>query len=174
MKNKVIGLLLLLHPFIFWSIFFKFNLEFSWFLKESYKFYDLLYSAVSFTAFSLGVWLLTSKARFYIILIFWIFFAFYQTAIWGFSNNRYLSKVELGSDVSLALIRYDFGAVSSNNFVKLEKFERRFLFFVVRKELRQFSDVKKGSVNLSEDSITVEITSYDNNKTVESIEFNGI
>ena len=48
-------------------------------------------------------------------------FVLYQTAVWGLSDHRYLSKVELNTEVSLALIPFDFGALSSDNFVKLEK-----------------------------------------------------
>ena len=166
--------MLLLHPVVVWALLFKFDLEFFWFLKDNYKLFDLLYSAVSFIVFSSSLWLLASKARIYIILIFWMMFVFYQTAIWGFSNNRYLSKVELSSGVSLALIRYDFGALSSDNFVKLEKFERKFVFFVARTELKQFSNVKYANVNYSEDLLSIEITYYGNSKDVEHIKLKDI
>lgn len=101
-------------------------------------------------------------------------FVFYQTIMWGFSEHRYLSKVELNSEMSLALIPYDFGALSSENFVKLEKFERRFLFFVVRKELKQFSNVKKANISLSGDKVSIDITHYNNNKAYESIKLNEL
>ena len=169
MKNKIIALLLLLHPIVVWSLCFRFDLEFYWFLDDNFKFFDLLYSSISFVAFSLGLWLLTPKVRVYIILAFWMMFVFDQTVTWGFSNNRYLSKIELNSDVSLALIRYDFGAVSSDNFVKLEKFERKLLFFVTRKELKQFLNVKKANISLSGEMVSIDIIHYNNNKTHESI-----
>jgi hypothetical protein len=172
MKNRIIASLLLLHPFVVCVVFLKFDLEFSWFLEKNYRFFDLLYSVISFTVFSLGIWLLASKARVYIILIFWVIFVFYQTGVWGFSSIRYLSKAEANSGVYLALIPYDIGAFSSDNFVKLELFEKKFMFFMVRRNLRQFFNVKNGDVNFSGDLITVDITYYDNKKKFESIRLN--
>lgn len=174
MKNKVIGLTLVLHPIVIWSAFFKFDLDFFWFLKDNFKRFDLLYSVFSFGAFSLGLWLIVSKARIYSIFAFWMMFVFYQTAMWGFSNNRYLSKVALSPDVSFALIRYDYGAVSSDNFVKLEKFERKFFLFVARKELKQFSNVKKASISLTDDLLTIDMTYFNNKKAFESLRLKAL
>lgn len=166
--------MLILHPVVVWYLFFRFDIEFFWFLEDNVKLLDLLYSSLSFVSFSLGLWLLAPKARVYIILVFWMMFVFYQTVMWGLSNDRYLSKIVLNSDVSLALIRYDFGAVSSDNFVKLEKFERKFLFFVTRKELKQFSNVKSGNISLAGDKVSIDIIHYNNDKALESIKLNEL
>lgn len=172
MKNKIIGSLLLLHPFVVWIVFFKFDLEFYWFLEGDYRFYDLLYSSISFIAFSFGVWFLASKSRVYIIFIFCMMFVFYQTGVRVFNSNRYLSKAEVNPKVYLALIPYDSGAFSSGNLAKLELFEKKFMFFMIRRELRQFSNIKNGDVNFSGGIITVDITYYDNKKKFESIRLN--
>ena len=166
--------MLLLHPFIIgWGLFI-FDLEFFWFLDKDFRLFDLLYSIVSFGIFTLGILLLVFKFRIYITFVLSIVFIFYQVIFFGFSGERYLSKVEVSSEIALALISYDVGALSSNNFVKLEKFEKKFLFFVARKELKQFSSVKYANVNFSQGLITIDITSYDNSKIVESIKLKDI
>ncbi|NMM41010.1 hypothetical protein [Pseudoalteromonas arctica] len=125
MKKKIVGLFFI-PSYDYMGCFFKFNLEFSWFLDENYKLLDLIYSTFSFSIFSIGLWLLASKARVFIMLLFWMMFVFYQTVVWGFSGNRYLSKTEVNSEIDLAVIPYDVGAFSSESFVKLEKFKRKF------------------------------------------------
>jgi len=78
MPKQYTGLFLILVPVLIGILLFKFNLEYFWYYSKHYKAYDLLYSAINFIIFIIGVSLFFKTSRASFAILFATVFITYQ------------------------------------------------------------------------------------------------
>lgn len=156
--KKLIGILCISYPIIIWVSLLLLDLEYFWYFYENYKIIDLIYSLVSLFIFGLGLNLINVRVKHYLLFIVSISFVFYQTAIWGFSTDRYIAKQKINSNLDLVLVSYNAGDISTHSVTNLESSERVFPFFIKKTIIKSYDDIKSGEISLWNDSVNIDLT----------------
>lgn len=160
MMKYLFGIACISFPFITFALLVFYDIEFSWYLSDRKKIFDLIHSIFNFSIFIIGLSLLIKGRKASIFIVCSFFFILYQVLSWSFEFNRYIAKLSVNGGNYLLLVPYDGGAFTSSKFVNLELFEKHSFLFKVRK-IKSFKNVKSGTLSLADNgSINIELQTY--------------
>jgi|GEM_PF-1889231 len=175
MLKKCTGLFLILVPVLIGILLFKFNLEYFWYYSEHYKVYDLLYSAINFIIFIIGVSLFFKTSRASFAILFATVFITYQVLAWTFTIPRYTALLEIAPNAQLTLVPYGAGAFSSHDYSNIEISTSFGLLFIKTKSLKTFTNIASGQLWFKNDkTIGITLQTYSKEIVDDEISLNDI
>lgn len=170
MKKNIFGFFLILLPIAISITMDIFNLEHQWYLSKNFKIYDLCYSTLCFFVVFIGSTYAFNYRKASIFVILLTVFVVYQTLGWSFNIKRSIAKLDLNKNVSIALVPYDGGGLTSTRLVNLEVFEKNKILFIRRKVIKSYDDVYEGQISLqSDEKLDIELTTYSKEQIIEQM-----
>ncbi|KKO47528.1 hypothetical protein VT06_16600 [Arsukibacterium sp. MJ3] len=169
--NKIISFSFLIYPFLSYIIMSYFDIDFFWHYSENYIVISTIYSIICFALFTVGLFTLLDKSKYYVTIFISFIFLCYHLFTWSFKSVNFTDKIEVGENTYIVLSHQGFGAVGEDflNIVLVTKLNYFFIRKSIVRAVEGTSEAKTLEIDKEKRIVSISYESHNFDRIVKTI-----